>query len=534
MSRPLVALRALALMLILSGWGAVPASPGQEASPTAPGRSIATAESRPGAMPAANQLDAIKATLGMVRTLIVGFLALAIQAGFILVAVGLTRAKNASHTSGQILLGFAIGVIGFWACGFALMFGGAGHIVASVGDDVLGRMASIHLGEREIGLFGYEGFFLSQNPGTGSALWLFLLQLGFLGTAAIIPTGSLAERWRMKASCLFGLAISMLIYPIFGCWAWGGGWLAGLGTNFGIGNGFVDFAGSGVVHLTGGVAALVGSSVVGPRIGKYRRDGMPNPIPGHNIPLVIVGSLLLASAWIAMGANGGRPTADMELGPMAVRALLAAVSGCLGSCLYAWLFFGRPDPTLCCNGLLAGVVAISAPCAFVSPIGATVIGGLAGLLAIGGILAVERILRVDDPVGAVSVHAACGAFGCLCVGLFATGEYGKGWNGVADVTPMGILYGGGLGQLAAQAIGILANLLWVAPTSYAAFRAIDALVGNRVSARVEVEGLDIPETGVLGYVVEETHVVATAGQVYLASHGPGVPERTSLGPPSRR
>ena len=486
-----------------------------------------------GVAPAEADVESLRLTIGVIRALLVGLFLVAIQAGFLLVGVGLTRAKNASHTSGQVLLSFAVATIGFWACGFAFMFGGVGPIAPFGGAEGLGRLATISVGGTTLGLFGFEGFFLTREAGTGAILWLFLLQLGFLATAATIPTGSLAERWRLPASCLFGLVMAIVIYPVFGCWAWGGGWLASLGVSFGIGNGFVDFAGSGVVHLTGGVAALVGSSSLGPRIGKYRKDGMPNPIPGHNIPMVVVGSLLLASGWIALAAGGGLVSADLGVGPMAVRALLAAMAGCLGSCLYAWLFFGKPDPTLCCNGLLAGSVAIAAPCAFVSPVGAVIIGGLAGLLAIAGILLVERTLKVDDPAGAISVHGICGAFGCLCVGLFAAGDYGKGWNGVADATPLGIFYGGGFGQLIAQMIGVAANLIWVAPTSYLAFRLIGLAVGNRVSARVEVEGLDIPETGVLGYVAEETHIVATAGQKHLASHGPGVPARTSVGPPKK-
>lgn len=514
---------AWALLLCLAG--PCLAASGQAPPGSGPHGTVSSLGSAPA------EVEALKTTIGLTRALLIGVVVVAIQAGFLLVAVGLTRSKNTSYTSGQVLLTSALGTVGFWACGFALMFGGVDLLSWFDEAESTHRLVSITVAGHSFGLVGLRGFFLSAGPREAEVTWVFLLQVGFLVSATVIPIGSLVERWRLRGACLFALAMATVIYPVQGCWAWGGGWLSGLGRTLGLGNGFVDFAGSGVVHLAGGTAALVGASVVGPRIGKFRKDGVPNPIPGHNIPMVVVGSLLLAASWTTLAAGGGLLTIDLNVGPMAVRGMLAASSGCLGACLYAWLFFGKPDPTLCCNGLLAGVVAIAAPCAFVSSIGAAVIGGVAGILAIAGILAVERLLRVDDPVGVVAVHGLCGGFGCIAVGLFSTGAYGKGWNGVAEVTPMGILYGGGFGQLGAQLIGVAACVAWAGVTSYLAFRVIDRLVGNRVSARVEVEGLDIPETGVLGYVAEDTHAVATAGQVYLASHGPGVPPRTSFAPP---
>ena len=193
--------------------------------------------------------------------------------------------------------------------------------------------------------------------------------------------------------------------------------------------------------------------------------------------------------------------------------------------LYMWFVFGKPDPTMACNGMLAGLVAITAPCAFVNPLGATIIGAVAGILVIWSVLFVERVLKVDDPVGAVSVHGVCGAFGCLCIGLFADGKYGAGWNGVADKTPLGLFYGGGVEQLAAEAIGVAANILWVFPVAFLCFTVIEKTMGNRVSAKDEIQGLDIPEMGILGYVNEDPVIVQNAGQEHLNTQGPGVPRK---------
>ena len=215
----------------------------------------------------------------------------------------------------------------------------------------------------------------------------------------------------------------------------------------------------------------------------------------------------------------------MRIASVAVCTMLATAAGCLSSILYMWAVFGKPDPTMGCNGLLAGAVAITAPCAFVNPVGAVIIGAIAGVLVIWSVLFVERVLKVDDPVGAVSVHGVCGAFGCLSIGLFATGEYGAGWNGVANLAPTGLFYGGGLGQLAAESIGVLANVCWVVPTAFLSFMIIEKTIGNRTSARVEIYGLDIPEMGVQGYVNEDSVAVQVAGQEHLSTYGPGVPAK---------
>ncbi len=471
----------------------------------------------------------LRVAVNVAWVLLAAFLAMALKAGFTLLEVGLIRSKNVAHTAAMNLATFAIAILGFWAIGFGLMFGGHGPLGSLGGAGSLDAMGSIGLFGHRWDVLGLGGFFLTGGAGEASVLAAFVFLAVFSDTAATIPTGAMAERWKFSAFFAFGFVGSTVIYPVYGCWAWGGGWLSDLGTSFGIGSGHVDFAGSSVVHMTGGLMALAGSMALGPRIGKYGRGGGVNAIPGHNIPMAAVGTLLLIFGWSGLNAGRVLDVTDLRIGSIAACTILSSAAGGLTSLLTMWGAFGKPDPTMGCNGLLAGAVAISASCAFVNPIGAVAIGAIAGVLVVGSILFVEKVLRVDDPVGAISVHGACGAFGCLAVGLFATGQYGRGFNGVADA-PIGLFHGGGMGQLVAQSIGVAANVVWVFPASLLAFGVIERLIGNRVSARVEVEGLDVPEVGVLGYVPEETYAVQTAGQDYLATHGPGVPAKGSPRP----
>lgn len=473
----------------------------------------------------AQDVKALKIGMNMFWTLVTGFLVMFMQAGFALVETGLCRAKNAAHTMTMNFMVYAIGMIGFWICGFAIMFGGLGPIAAWDSPNILDKMFSLTIGGKPFDLFGYKGFFLSGTANDASILTIFLFQMVFMDTTATIPTGALAERWKFSAFVAYGFIISMFIYPVYGAWVWGGGWLADLGVNFGIGNGHMDFAGSSVVHMTGGVCALAGAWVLGPRIGKFNKDGSANAIPGHDVPMVALGTLILAFGWFGFNPGSSLAATDLRIGSVATCTMLATAAGALSAMCYMWAVYGKPDPTMCCNGLLAGAVAITAPCAFVSPIGAVIIGAVAGVLVIWSVLFVERVLKIDDPVGAISVHGVNGAFGCLAIGLLADGHYGAGWNGVANKTPLGLFYGGGVEQLTAQAIGVLANVLWVFPVSLLAFLLIELFIGNRVSAKVEVEGLDIPEMGVLGYVFEDTAAVQKAGRQYLEEKGPGVPKK---------
>ena len=403
------------------------------------------------------------------------------------------------------------------------MFGGIGPLLTMDGPNILDKMWTVTLFGKPFELLGYKGFFLAGPANDATVLTIFLFQMVFMDTAATIPTGALAERWKFSAFIVYGFFMSMIIYPVFGAWVWGGGWLADLGVNFGLGNGHVDFAGSSVVHMTGGVTGLAGILVIGPRIGKFNKDGSANAIPAHNIPMVVLGTLILAFGWFGFNPGSTLAATDLRIGSVAICTMLATAAGCLSSIFYMWAVFGKPDPTMGCNGLLAGLVAITAPSAFVNPIGAMIIGAIAGVLVIWSVLFVERVLKIDDPVGAISVHGVNGAWGCLSIGLFATGEYGAGWNGVATA-PIGLFYGGGFGQLAAEAIGVVTNFVWVFSSAFVFFWIIDKTMGMRVSAMTEIEGLDIHEMGVAGYFNEDTRPVQLAGEEHISTHGPGVPK----------
>jgi Amt family ammonium transporter len=326
----------------------------------------------------------------------------------------------------------------------------------------------------------------------------FLFQMVFMDTAATIPTGAMAERWKFSAFVVFSVFIGALIYPLFGNWVWGGGWLSQLGTNLHLGHGDVDFAGSSVVHMTGGVIALFGALLIGPRIGKYNRDGSSNAILGHNVPMGILGSFILAFGWFGFNAGSTLSGTDLRIGVIATNTMLASAGGAAAAMLYMWRRYGKPDPTMIANGFLAGMVAITAPCAFVTAPSAVLIGVVAGVLVCLSVAFFEKKARIDDPVGAISVHGVNGLWGVLSLGLLADGTYGQGFNGV----PGGVtgLFYGDAGQFVAQAIGGLTNFVAVGALTVAAYKITALLVGgHRVSAEVELRGLDIPEMGVLAY-----------------------------------
>ena len=434
------------------------------------------------------------AAINMVWTLVAGFLVMFMQLGFAMVETGFTRAKNAGHTVTMNFMVYAIGMLAYWVIGFAIHMGGVGALGTLGGYDGLNGMFSITLGGHEWGLFGTKGFFLTGVAYNASVFAFFLFQMVFMDTTLTIPTGALAERWKFSSFCIFTVFLGAIIYPVFGNWAWGGGWLSALG----LGNGYVDFAGSGVVHLTGGVIALVTCKLLGARRGKFNADGTPNVIPGHNIPMAIYGTFVLAFGWFGFNAGSTLAGTDVRIGVVATNTMLAGAAGAISAMAWVWMKYDKPDPSMLANGMLAGLVAITAPCAFVTAPSAVLIGLIAGLLVCWAVVFFERTLKLDDPVGAISVHGVNGAWGLIAVGLFADGTYGGGLNGVAgNVT--GLLYGGTT-QIAAQLIGIVANFTWVGATAYAAWK-ITSLVtsGSRVSAAVEELGLDIPEMGALAY-----------------------------------
>jgi Amt family ammonium transporter len=289
----------------------------------------------------------------------------------------------------------------------------------------------------------------------------------------------------------------MLIYPVYACWAWGGGWLAQLGKNANLGHGYVDFAGSGVVHLTGGVMALTGAYLLGPRLGKFVK-GKAQAIPGHDLPMAFLGCFILAFGWFGFNAGSTLAGTDLRIAVVATNTMLASAAGAMTAYLYTWVRYQRPDPSMAANGLLAGLVAVTAPCAFIGAPAAVFVGAVAGVLVVVGALFVENTLKLDDPVGAIAVHGLNGIWGMLAVGLFADGTYGQGWNNGPLTGVTGLIYGDPR-QLLAQVIGIGANLLWVGATSAVLFKLIDLAIGMRVAPVVELQGLDYHEVSAPAY-----------------------------------
>jgi len=439
-----------------------------------------------------------KIAINLVWTLIAGFLVMFMQAGFAMVETGFCRAKNAAHTMLMNFLIYAVGMTGYWVLGFGLQMGGVGAL-STLGNATAGLDGefTLNLFGKDFGLFGTKGFFLQGVAYDTTIFALFLFQMVFMDTTATIPTGAMAERWKLSAFFIFGFFISAIVYPLYANWVWGGGWLSQLGKNFGLGHGHVDFAGSSVVHMVGGVCALAGALVIGPRIGKYNKDGTPNAIPGHHIPMALAGTFILAFGWFGFNAGSTLAGTDLRIGVAATNTMLASASGALVATFYMWAVYGKPDPSMAANGLLAGLVAITAPCAFVNSVSAFIIGAVAGLLVCWAVFFVERTLKVDDPVGAVAVHGVNGMWGVLSLGLFADGTYGDGWNGVPG-TVKGLFYGDP-SQLIAQSIGVLTNIVFVFSVCWVFFKVQDAIMGLRVSAEDEIGGLDEPETGVLAY-----------------------------------
>src|SRR4051812_38806016 len=454
-------------------------------------------------------------SINFMWTLIAGFLVIFMQAGFALVETGLIRAKNASHTMSMNFAVYGLGLLGFFVCGFAFMCGGLNG-TAIGGPATLGGTPTLHSmltvggavnGDHGWGLIGTTGFFLSGNGYDAAAIVMFLYMMAFMDTTATIVTGACAERWSFKSFCIYSVIIGAFIYPVFGCWVWGGGWLAQLGYRAGLGHGVVDYAGSGVVHLQGGALALVTAWLIGPRIGKYGKDGKVNPILPHHVPMVQLGTFILAFGWFGFNAGSSLAATDGRIGMVAVNTMIAGMSATIAGVLYMWMRYGKPDPSMMCNSMLAGLVAITAPCAFVTPVGAFIIGAIAGVLVIVSVFFFDRI-GIDDPVGASSVHGVCGAFGVIAVGLFADGTYGAGWNnvgwksfqGVDGRGVIGLFYGGGASQLVAQFIEVVVCVAWNMIVGGVIFYVLGKVLGsNRVPPEVEIAGLDIPEMGAPGY-----------------------------------
>ncbi len=414
----------------------------------------------------ADDMGDLQAAIDVVWLLVSAFLVFFMQAGFAMVETGLTRAKNAGNIIMKNLMDFAVGSLMFFCFGYGIMFG----------QDVMG-------------LFGSSAFFLSGADAVpiagfvGNTPAFVLFQTVFAATAATIVSGAMAERTKFSSYVIYSAFISLIIYPVVGHWAWGslagissGGWLEGLG--------FVDFAGSTVVHSVGGWAALVGAAILGPRIGKYSKEGKPHGIPGHSITLAALGVFILWFGWFGFNP-GSEAAADGAIGHIAMTTNLSAAAGAVLTMIVTWLKYGKPDVSMTLNGALAGLVAITAGCANVSMPGAIAIGAMAGVLVVFAVEFVERVLKVDDPVGAVSVHGVCGAFGTLMVGIFATDG--------------GLLYGGGFSLLGVQALGVAAVMAWTLGTAFVLFTIIKKTNGLRVDETEEIQGLDMHEHGSEAY-----------------------------------
>jgi Amt family ammonium transporter len=427
---------------------------------------------------------------------ITGFLVFFMQAGFAILEVGLTRAKNAAHTMLMNFAVFGLGALGFYVSGFALGFGGGGGMATIGGSANLNGMFSL---AENWGLFGTKGFFLSGGGNYDVGVFLlFLFQLVFMDTAATIPTGAMAERWSFKAFVPYGFLMGAVVYPVFASWVWGGGWLSKLGITLGLGNGYLDFAGSSVVHMVGGITGLVGAWVLGPRIGKFNKDGSSNAIPGHNVPMALLGTIILFFGWFGFNPGSTLSGLDLRFTVIMVNTLLAGCAGMITGMATVWLKWGKPDATMAANGALAGLVAITAPCAFVSAEVAVLIGAIAGVLVVYSVLFIENKLKIDDPCGAISVHGVNGAWGVIALGLFADGTYGAGFNGIEGAV-RGLFFGGGASQLFAQLIGLVAVFAWVAPVSFVMFKLLEKTVGLRSNPEDEIAGLDLPEIGIEAY-----------------------------------
>ena len=387
------------------------------------------------------------------------------QAGFAMVETGFTRAKNAGNIIMKNLMDFSIGTPIFWLVGFGLMFGNAGN------GGFIGTIKGI----------ASEANYGSDMCPDGVPFWVFLIfQTVFCATAATIVSGAMAERTKFISYCIYSLIISLVVYPISGHWIWGGGWLAEMG--------FHDFAGSTAVHMVGGVAAFIGALILGPRIGKYHKDGRPRAIPGHSLTLGALGVFILWFCWF--GFNGAS-TVSMEgdaivsAGKIFVTTNLAAAVATLTVMIITWIRYKKPDVSMTLNGSLAGLVAITAGCDTVSPTSAAIIGVIAGFVVVFGIEFIDKVLKVDDPVGAVGVHGMCGAIGTLCVGLFSDGA------GTGDM--LGLFTGGGVELLGIQALGVISVIAWVVVTMTIVFQVIKHTIGLRVTEEEEVLGLDSTE-----------------------------------------
>jgi Amt family ammonium transporter len=452
-------------------------------------------------------------------TLLTGYLVLFMQAGFALLTVGLVRKKNAGHLMMLNFAAYVFAFLAYYAIGYAFQFGAVA--VNAAPGNLAGAPTLNHflIGSGSWGFLGGKGFFLTGPAYDVSSNCLTLFEVVFMETAGYIIVGAICERITFWAFLLCELFIGGILYPISGCWAWGGGWLSQLGVSMRWGHGYVDFAGSSVVHSIGGFCAMALAIILGPRLGKYGADGKPRAFPASNIVFVVSGTFILLFGWMGFNPGSTLGATDLRISVVAVNTNLSAVAGSAAAMLLWYFMFGKPDITMACNGMLAGLVAITAPCAFVTPTSSVVIGVIAGVLVCLGVLFNERVLKIDDPCGAISVHGYCGWFGAVAVGIFADGTYGAGWNGVGAAAYLGKagqgvtgLLHGDFSQFWLQLGGATLLAVYALGFTYIVFSLVNAWRPMRVSREVELSGLDVPEFGMLAYPEDAVEMLGPGSQ----------------------
>jgi Amt family ammonium transporter len=460
----------------------------------------------PLAIKLADSVGHVRVATNFAWTLNTGYLVLFMQAGFALLTCGLVRKKNAAHLMMLNFAAYVFAFLAYYAVGYAFQFGA---IAVNAAPTNLGGIPTLNhflIGSGSWGFLGGKGFFLAGPAYDASSNVLTLFEVVFMETAGYIIVGAICERITFWAFLLCELFIGAILYPVFGCWVWGGGWMSQLGSTMNLGHGYVDFAGSTVVHAVGGFCALALAIILGPRLGKYGPDGKPRAFPAHNIAFVVIGTFVLLFGWMGFNPGSTLGATDLRIAVVAVNTNLAAIAGSAAAMVLWYFIFGKPDITMACNGMLAGLVAITAPCAFVSPTSATIIGVIAGVLVCLGVLFFDRVAKVDDPCGAISVHGICGWFGAVSVGIFADGTYGSGWNGVGAASYLGHagqgvtgLLHGDTRQFLCQLGGATLCAVWAFGATYVVFTVVNKVRSMRVKPEVEEEGLDVPEFGMSAY-----------------------------------
>ncbi|MGB8543534.1 MAG: ammonium transporter [Candidatus Acidiferrales bacterium] len=452
-------------------------------------------------------------------TLLTGYLVLFMQAGFALLTCGLVRKKNAAHLMMLNFAAYVFAFLAYYAVGYAFQFGAVAVNASPANIGGAQTLNHFLIGSGQWGFLGGKGFFLTGPAYDASSNCLTLFEVVFMETAGYIIVGAICERITFWAFLLCELFIGGLLYPISGCWVWGGGWLSQLGSSMHLGHGYVDFAGSSVVHSVGGFCAMALALILGPRLFKYGPDGKPRAFPASNIVFVVTGTFVLLFGWMGFNPGSTLGATDLRIAVVAVNTNLAAVAGSAAAMLLWYRLFGKPDITMACNGMLAGLVAITAPCAFVSPTASVIIGVVAGVLVCLGVLFNERILKIDDPCGAISVHGYCGWLGAVSLGIFADGTYGAGWNGVGAAAYLGKtgqgvtgLLHGDWSQFVVQLGGATLLALYAFGATYIVFKAVNAWRSMRVRKEVELEGLDVPEFGMLGYPEDAVQMLSAGSQ----------------------